>query len=113
MKLYVTRDQSKGMMGGVSFELEAKVELTKEEADLVKRYRADKEVLLQSEISIFGKKLEFDLKIEDLVKGRNFRCKDIGDILATEENVKEACKNFKSYIEVMKSFGGREEFEYA
>ena len=100
-------------MGGVNFQLEAKVDLTQEESDLVKSYRADKEVLLQSEVSIFGKVLEFDLKIEDLVKGRNFKCKDIGDILATEVNVKEACQNFKNYIEVMKTFGGREVIEYS
>jgi hypothetical protein len=112
MKLHITRDQGKGMMGGVRFQLEAKVDLTPQEAELVKRYRADKEALLQTEMTIFGKKLEFDLKIEDLVKGRNFQCKDIGDILATEENVKQACSTFKNYIEVMKGFGGRETFEY-
>ncbi len=112
MKLFVTRDQGKGTFGGVRFTLDAKVELTPEEANLVKKYKVDKEMLLQREISLFGKKLTFDLTIDSLVRGQTFRCADIGDILATEESVKAACQTFKNYIEVMKGFGGREVLEY-
>ena len=113
MKLHITKDQSKGMLGGVSFQLEAKVELTQKEAELVKKYKADKESLIQKEITVFGKTLAFDLKIENLVRGETFRCRDISDILETEASVKEACARFKSYIEAMGSFGGRETSEYS
>jgi len=44
MKLFINRDQAKGLLGGVKFQLSARTELTKEEADLVKKYKADKEV---------------------------------------------------------------------
>lgn len=115
MKLYITRDQAKGFLGGVKFELRAKVELTKEEAELIKKYKADKEVLLKKEIKIpfTGRAIEFDIKIENLVNGQTFKCSDVVDILETEKNVKEAAQNFKTYLEIMKNFGGEEVIEYA
>jgi hypothetical protein len=114
MKLFITRDQSKALLGGTKFELNARVELTNDEANLVKKYKADKEVLLKKEIKIpfTGRALELDIKIENLVAGQTFKCADVGDILETEKNVKEAAENFKNYIEVMKNFGGQEVIEY-
>ena len=35
MKLFIVRDQAKGLLGGVKFELRARTELTNEEAELV------------------------------------------------------------------------------
>ncbi len=35
MRLTISRNQSKGMMGGVSFEVRAHVQLTQEEQELV------------------------------------------------------------------------------
>jgi hypothetical protein len=115
MKLFITRDQAKGLLGGVKFELSARVELTPEEADLVKRYKADKEVLVQKEVNIpfTGRTLNLGLTIGSLTSGQTFKCADIGEILETEKNVKEACEAFKNYLEVMKNFGGQEVVEYA
>jgi len=114
MKLFITRGQAKGLLGGTKFELNAKVELTNDEAGLVKKYKADKEVLLKKQVKIpfTGRALELDIKIENLVAGQTFKCADIGDILETEKNVREAAENFKNYIEVMKNFGGQEVIEY-
>lgn len=56
--------------------------------------------------------LELDIKIENLTAGQTFKCADVGDIIETEKNVKEAAENFKKYIEVMKNFGGQEVIEY-
>jgi hypothetical protein len=52
MKLFITRDQAKGLLGGVKFELRARVELTNEEAELVRKYKAQKETLLKKEVKI-------------------------------------------------------------
>lgn len=114
MKLYITRDQSKGLLGGTKFELSAKAELTSDEAELVKKYKADKEVLLKKEITIpfTNRAVQLDIKIENLMAGQSFKCADVGDILETEKNVKEAAENFKNRIEVMKNFGGQEVIEY-
>lgn len=114
MKLFIVRDQAKGFMGGTKFELNAKVELTSEEAALVSKYKTDKEVLLQKEIKIpfTSKVVVIDINIGSLVSGQVFKCKDIADILEYEKNVKEACESFKNYLEVMKHFGGQEVIEY-
>ena len=114
MKLFINRDQAKGLLGGTKFELIAKVELTGEESSLVSKYKVDKEALLQKEIKIpfTTKVMVLDINIGGLMQGQTFKCKDIADILEYEKNVKEACENFKNYIEVMKHFGGQEVIEY-
>ncbi len=114
MKLMIVRDQASGMFGGVKFKLSAQVELTPDEAGLVKRYKADKEVLLSKQIRIplTGKTIELALTIGALVAGQEFKCNDIAEILEYEQNLKEACEAFKQYIVVMGSFGGQEVIEY-
>ena len=114
MKLSIAKDQAKGMFGGVKFELEAKVELTGEESDLVKKYKADKEVLLKKEIKIpfTGRALAMDITIGSLMNGPSFKCNDIAEILEYEKSVKESCEAFKNYLTVMKHFGGKEMFEF-
>lgn len=112
MILKIVRDQSKALLGGINFELKAQVELTSEEAELIKKYKAHKEVLLSKEMNLLGNKFDIAIKIADLVDGQAFKCKDIAQILETEENVKEACKSMKNYIMVMKSFGGQDTYEF-
>jgi hypothetical protein len=115
MKLSITRDQAKGLLGGVKFELSARAQLTNDESELVKKYKADKVVLLKKKIEIpfTGRAVELDIKIENLLAGQTFKCADVNDILETEKNVKEAAQNFKTYIEIMKNFGGQEVIEYS
>lgn len=112
MILKIMRDQSKALLGGVNFELKAQVELTSEEAELIRKYQAHKEVLLFREVNLLGNKFVINIKIGDLVNGQTFKCKDIAQILETEQNVKEACKAMKNYIMVMKSFGGQDIYEF-
>ncbi|SLM28722.1 conserved hypothetical protein [Desulfamplus magnetovallimortis] len=114
MKLFIVRDQAKKMLGGISFQLSARVELSSEEADLVKKYKMDKEVLLEKEVKIplTGRSIALNITIGSLMQGQSFKCNDIAEILGYEENVKESCKTFKNYIEVMKHFGGEEVVEY-
>ena len=117
MKLIIIRDQAKGFLGGVKFELRAQVQLTTEEAELVNRYKAGTEVLTVRESGLlerlgpFGK-AEKPLTIQDMVSGQTFKCKDIAEILAWEETVKGVCGAFRTYLEVMKNFGGQEVIEY-
>lgn len=114
MRLFINRDQAKGMLGGVKFELSAKVQLTNEEAELVRKYKAEKEVLLKKEIKIplTGRALVVNLTIGSLLGGQIFKCGDIAEILEYEKSVKESCEAFKNYLEVMKNFGGEEVIEY-
>lgn len=122
MKLLLGRGQAKGMLGGISFELHARVELTREEEELVRKYRANKEVLFSKEGGTARKLLASSLgaapiavqniTIESLVSGQTFKCQSIAEILAYEETVKDACGAFKTYLEAMRSFGGEEVIEY-
>ena len=51
MKLHLTKNQSKKLLGGVKFEVKAKVELTDEERELVRRYKLEDEVLVSRKMS--------------------------------------------------------------
>jgi hypothetical protein len=115
MKLYVSKKQGTGMLGGIKFELSARVELNSEEAELVRKYKAEKEVLLKKQINIplTGKALVINLTIGSLMNGQTFKCDDIGEVLEYERNVKESCEAFKNYLGVMRDFGGQEVYEYS
>ena len=111
MKLILKKGQSKKLMGGTSFELDAKVDLTGEEEALVQKYKADKEVLMNKEVVFFGKPLTLSITIGNLISGEIYKCSNIGEILEYEENIIESCKRFKDYIRAMEQFGGEEEIE--
>ena len=111
MKLTITRNQSKKLLGGTNFELTAKVTLTGEEEALVKKYKADKEVLMEKEVTFFGKPLVLTITAGNLISGETYSCNNIAEILGYEENIIESCKIFKSYIQAMEQFGGEEVIE--
>jgi hypothetical protein len=108
MKLLIARSQAGRMLGGVNFELQVKVELTKEEAEIARKYQASNEVLLSRKIWVGEERLT----IGSLTTGQKFKGSNIAEILAYEEAVKESCQTFKRYLEVMRSFGGTEVIEY-
>jgi ethanolamine utilization protein EutA (predicted chaperonin) len=114
MKLVIRKEQSKKMMGGISFVLHAQVDLTDEELDLVHKYKAYKQVLMNKQLKIpfTSKTLSLNITIGSLINGQTFNCNDIGEILEYENSVKESCESFKNYIEVMASFGGEEIIEF-
>ena len=109
MKLIIKRDQDKGFLGGTSFIISFHVELTPEESELIKKYKAHKEPLTYREKGGVEKP---ELKIGDLVDGVGYKAKDITTLLNIEGLVKEACQSFKDYLEVMASFGGEKVIEY-
>jgi hypothetical protein len=88
--------------------------LTGDENELVKKYKADKEVLLKRDVKIpFTERVyKIDITIGSLLGGQTFKCDDISEILASEQSVKESCEAFKNYLEAMRNFGGKEVFEF-
>lgn len=129
MQLVIQKDQDKKMMGGVSFVLSAKVNLTDEEKSVIKHYKAEKVILHQkknlassvSEVaaatSIAGRlmsraldKLFSDLTIGSLVSGVSFKCKDIGEIIDHEEQLKSVVAIFYNYLQTMIAFGGTQTY---
>ena len=91
MKLYIKRNQESGMLGGISFSVTSRVELSPEEMDLVKKYKAHKTVILTKQHPIFG---TLTYKIEDLINGVKSKCKDITEIIDSENIVKRNLSKF-------------------
>ena len=111
MKLFLTKNQSKGLLGGVKFEVTGEVELTDVERELIRRYNLDTEVLLAKPLNnLFGEPTDvtMDITIRDLLRGETYRCKDLSEVIAYSENLVEACDNLKTYLEVASNFGGQE-----
>ena len=125
MKLILRRDQKKGMLGGkISFSLNTRAELTPDEADHVKRYKmgdtllytkyemADRgKGLLGAASRLRFKMINVQVTVNDLVKGKHIECKDIVEMLAVEEQVREASKTFKQVLDAAARFGGEEVVE--
>lgn len=105
MKLHIKRSQDKGFIGGMNFFLEAKVELAPAEEELIKKYRAQKHILImQADKYVYT--------IDNLTSGMKEKCKDVTIMLENEEVIRSACKNFKTLLSVMESFGGEEIIEF-
>lgn len=125
MKLLLRRDQKKAMLGGsVTFTLDARAELTPEEAENVKRYKMGKTLLYQKEeladrgSGLLGmasrlafKAMNITVTVDDLVSGKHLECKDIVEMRAVEEQIKDACGVFKDILETAAHFGGEEVVE--
>jgi len=112
LKLHITRNQAKGLLGNVKFELNSKVELTDEEEKLIKKYNTNQETLFVGKVNILGIELNVRITIDNLVKGHTFKCSNIAEIVRYEAIVRDSCGTFKNYLEVMKDFGGEDVFEY-
>lgn len=97
----LSRSQGQTRLGGVPrFELFAQVLLTGEEAELVKKYRADRECLLEKEVPLLSAQgllvravtiatgggasgaIKVELTIGSLLTGQTFVCKSIGEVCA-------------------------------
>ena len=135
MKLLLGRSQrSTGLMKGkIMFSLDARVDLTAEEAALIKKYGLGKEViynserskrfiesgqnalamsgagaLLKSGVNLALAKLSLNITVDSLMKGHHIECKDLDELLAAEEALMEACRNVKVYLDTAVTFDGRE-----
>ena len=115
MKLVIRRDQKAktGLLGGhkgVSFLLTCRVELTPEEQELVKKYKAEFHPLT------FVTDREGNRRVKDtvssLMSGVTEEMDDITVLLNNEEVVRNACNDFKTLLDVMATFGGEEVIEF-
>jgi hypothetical protein len=113
MKLVLTKNQAKGMMGNVSFEVKASVQLSQEESSLIDHYKLRDTVLFSKKMVFLGQVTdkEVQVRVRDLLSGEAYKCKDLGEVIAYSDSVESACKTLKSYLEVARSFGGEEILE--
>ena len=126
MKLLLRRNQKAGMMGmgSVTFSLEVRAELTAAERDNIGKYKLGKtELYSKSQLTDRGsgllglasrlafKAMNISVSVDDLTSGKRIDCKDILEMLAVEDQIKEAAQTFKAVLEAAAFFGGEEVIE--
>ena len=126
MKLLLRRNQKAGMMGmgGVTFSLEVRAELTAAERDNIGKYKLGKtELYSKGQMTDRGsgllglasrlafKAMNISVSVDDLTGGKRIDCKDILEMLAVEDQIKEAAQTFKAVLEAAAYFGGEEVIE--
>jgi hypothetical protein len=124
MKLLVRRDQKAGLMGGVTFQLGVRADLSPEENQNISRYRLGRTVLytrgelIDKGSGLLGlasrlafKAMNITVLVDDLVGGKRVDCKDIVEMLAVEDQIIEAAKTFNQVLQAAAHFGGEEVIE--
>lgn len=137
MKLLLQRSQKAGMlgMGSIIFGLDVRAQLTESETENIKKYKMGHLVLYEkAKVDVggigdavsagamsvtgglgrmlAGKMLNLTIKVDDLVKGKHIECKDIMEMRAAEEQIKQACGLLKEVLETAAQFGGEEVLEF-
>ena len=126
MKLLLRRDQYEtGMVRKtVNFSLSVRAEISDEERRNIDKYKLRDAILYsRGELAEKGSGLlglasrmafamtNISVSVGDLANGKRVDCKDIMEMLAVEEQIKEACQNFKAVLDAAAHFGGDEVIE--
>ncbi len=135
MQLKMRRSQrASGIVSkSVTFMLDARLELTAEEAANVKRYKLGEQVVYNSAASrkhleaaagaavrdtagsfvsqlarTAMHRLSLNITIDGLTRGQHIECKDLDELLAAEAAIKDAAEAAHAYLEIAKTFDGQE-----
>jgi hypothetical protein len=121
MKLLLRRDQRSGMLGKVVFSLQVRADLTPEEKNAISKYKlGDTELyashqLLDKGTGLLGlasrlayKAITISVAVKDLANGKTIECKDVVEMLAVEDQIKEAARTFAAVLAAAATFGGEE-----
>lgn len=128
MKLLLRRDQKSGLIGigKVTFTLAVRADLTREEQNNIKKYKLgdtmlyERETMIDKGSGLLGlasrlafKAMNISVSVNDLSDGKKIDCKDIVEMLAVEDQIREAAQTFKNVLEAAATFGGEEVVELA
>ena len=124
MKLLLRRDQRSGMTGKIIFTLTVRADLATTERDAINKYKLGDTMLYARErlhleddslksVAKFWLKhaLNLTVQVKDLVNGKSVECKDILEMMAAEEQLKEAARVFGVILRSAMYFGGEEVIE--
>lgn len=127
MQLKIKRSQKSGLTGTPIFILDVMAELSDEEHELVKKYRLKNLLVYTSEAAnqnlakaeagnwaglggaFMDRLTKRSFSLGDLVNGQHIECKDLDEVIGTENQVHIACQNIRGYLDVAKSFDGTEQ----
>lgn len=142
MKLLLRRDQRSGILGGkIVFTLDVRASLTDDEKANIKKYKLADTLLYSSHertgpgpldllkaggimgVAALGaiemgtrlafKAMTLQIAVKDLVDGKHIECKDVVELLAVENQIREAAMTFKNVLDAAAQFGGEEVMELA
>ena len=106
-------------MGRVVFSLTVRAELSETEKSHIKKYRLGDTLLYTRAVmtdpgrGLLGaasrlafKMTNLTLTVDDLSQGKVIECKDVVEMLAVEQQIREAAETFKNVLTAAASFGG-------
>jgi hypothetical protein len=121
MKLLLRRNQRAGMLGKVVFQLEVRADLSPEERANVSKYKLGETVLYERNTltdrgsGLMGlasraafRAMNISVSVQDLAGGKRVECKDIVEMIAVSDQIKEAAQTFKAVLDAASQFGGEE-----
>ena len=134
MQLVLRRSQkTTGLISkSAVFVLDARAELKPEELAAIKKYGLGNQILYASAKSkshaetamsvdpttgggfLRGiaaaamSRLSLNITVDSLTKGQHIECKDLEELLGAEEAIQNACQAIRGYLEIAKTFDGRE-----
>ncbi len=124
MKLLLRRDQRSGLLNKVIFTLDVRAEVSDQERQHIKKYRlGDTELYSSHEMTDRGsgllgvasrltfKAINLRVSVNDLASGKRIEAKDIVEMLAIEDQIREAAQTFKQVLDAAATFGGEEVVE--
>ena len=124
MQLLMKRDQRGGMLGKPVFTIDVRATLTNEETANIKKYKlGDTELYSSHTVDDKGsgllgvasrlawKAVMTTVLVRDLESGKHIECKDIIEMLAIQDQIKEAAITFKAVLDAASHFGGEETVE--
>jgi hypothetical protein len=94
---------------GISFTLKYRLELTQEEADLVKKYNLHDYALTYTN---FNEGEVPDDTIRRMCEGRTQTLPDVTTLIKNEEIIKNSCDSLPILFAMCRTFGGDEVIEY-
>lgn len=124
MKLLLRRDQRNALIGNKPvFSLTVRADLSTEEKANIAKYKLGETSLYASHEITGGsgllgvasrlayKAMTISISVNDLANGKKVECKDIVEMLAVEDQVREAAKTFMAVLDAAARFGGEEVVE--
>ena len=135
MQLKMRRSQrASGILSkSVMFMLDARLDLTAEEAANVRKYALGNQVIynsaasrkhlesaataviqdtagsfVQTLASSALSRLSLNITIDGLTKGQHIECKDLDELIAAENAIRQAAQATHTYLEIAQTFDGRE-----
>ncbi|MCU7867424.1 MAG: hypothetical protein KZQ98_02675 [Candidatus Thiodiazotropha sp. (ex Lucinoma borealis)] len=124
MKVLLSRNQKSGIVGKIAFTLNIRAELSDAEKSSIAKYKLGNTMLYERDTLIdrgsglrglisrlFYRAVNMSISVDDLTKGKRIECKDVVEMLAIEDQIKEASTTFKAVLAAAASFGGEEVIE--